>query len=192
MWKACLSEPVVANILRQRFVVVSDPISAQNNTSFGVRVWAFTSDKTEVRNYWWGTGNCLIGRVFTEEYHRKRVKEMLRVLAEARQIAAGELQAAKEVNATVEDVDPDDGTLVVKVGFGENSREQKYKLSVDTAIVNGMNELKEVEALKRGLQSVLFEPGTRVRIATLTDKQGITEVLEVRITGRALFRRKSQ
>ena len=144
----------------------------------------------EVRNYWWGTGNCLIGRVFTEEYHRKRVKEMLRVLAEARQIAAGELQAAKEVTATVEKVDADEGSLVVSVGFGEKSREQKYKLSADTAIVNGMNQLKEVESLKQGLQSVLFKPGTRVRIATLTGKLGITQVLEVRITGRALFRRK--
>ena len=105
-------------------------------------------------------------------------------------LTAGELQAAKEVTATVEKVDADEGSLVVSVGFGEKSREQKYKLSADTAIVNGMNQLKEVESLKQGLQSVLFEPGTRVRIATLTDKQGITEVLEVRITGRALFRRK--
>ena len=189
MWKACLSEPVVADILRQHFIVVSDPISAQNNTSFGVRVWAFADDRKELRNYWWGTGNCLIGRVFTEEYHRKRVKEMVRVLTEARQIAAGELKAAKELTASVESVNANDNSLIVNVGFGKNARKQEFKLSANTKIVNGMNELKEVEPLADGLKSNLFEAGTRVRIATLTDNNGTEEVLEVRITGRARFSR---
>ena len=52
MWKACLSEPVVAAILREHFIVVSDPIAAQNKTPFGVRVWAYTADRTQVRHYW--------------------------------------------------------------------------------------------------------------------------------------------
>ena len=190
MWKACLSEPVVASILRQHFLVVSDPISAQNNTSFGVRVWAFTADRKEVRNYWWGTGNCLIGRVFTEEYHRKRVKEMVRVLTEARQIAVGELQLAKEVAARVKSVDADDNALTVNVGYGKKAKKQTFKLSADTRIVNGINERKEVVPLADGLKSILFEADARVRIATIVDKRGIERVLEVRITGRPFFRRK--
>ena len=128
--------------------------------------------------------------MFTEEYHRKRVKEMVRVLTEARQIASGKLQAAEEVSATVESVDDENSTLTVSVGFGKSAAEQQFKLSDNTKIVNGMNELKEVEQLDEGLKSTLFEDGTRVRIATLTDNNGTERVQEVRITGRALFRRK--
>lgn len=190
MWKACLSEPVVAEILKEHFLVVSDPIAAQNKTSFGVRVWFYAADRKEVREYWWGTGNCLIGGVFTEEYHRKRVKEMVRVLTEARQVATGKLQAAEEVSGKVSMIDVEKSALTIDVGFGRNVRQEQFQLSPATSIVNGLNERKDVEPIEEGLKSSLFEEGIRVRVATLTDTTGNKKVLEVRVTGRVLFRRK--
>ena len=190
MWRACLSDAPVAGILRKHFIVVSDPIAKQNKTSFGVKVWMFDANRRELRNYWYGTGNCLISNVFTEEYHNKRVTEMVRVLTESLQIAAGRLKAAREVNGKLESVDVDAGKLTVRVGFGQKAKQHVFQVSKDTAIANGLNKLKKVTPLKEGLRSPLFEPGSRLRIATRTDKSGVESVHEVRITGRVLFRRR--
>ena len=183
MWKACLSEAVVADILKKHYIVVSDPVGAQNNTSFGVKIWMQTADGKELRNYWWGTGNCLIGSVFTEEYHRKRVKEMVRVLTEARQIAAGDLKAAGEVTAAIKSVLPDKNTITVSLGYGKDAKEQDFTLSSDTQLVNGINERTDVKPLADGIKDNLLAPGNGVRIATRTDMKGATQVLEVRVTG---------
>jgi hypothetical protein len=47
-----------------------------------VTVFAQTADGRVFHEYRWGTGNCLIGKVFTQKYHDTRVEEVLAFLKE--------------------------------------------------------------------------------------------------------------
>ena len=179
-------------ILKQHYVVVSDPIAAQNDTAFGVKVWMFTADRKQVRTFWWGTGNCLIGNVFTEEYHRKRVKEVVRALTQARQVANGELQAAADVNGEIKNVDAVTNSVVILVGWAKDAKEREFKLSADTTLLLANNELRDVQPLADGLKSPLCQLGALVQLTTITDKGGTQKVQELRITGKNPFRSRSE
>lgn len=183
MWKACLSEAVVANILKKDYIVVSDPFHAQNNCSFGVRIWMYSADEKELRKYWYGTGNCLIGPKFTEEYHYKRVRELEQALTQAKQVAAGDLKAAAEVEGSVKSVNLENNTITVAVGYGANAKEQEFQLSLRTKVVEGIRILNNVTPIAGGLKSSYFaKPGAQVMLETITDKEGTLRVQEVRVT----------
>ena len=187
MWKACLSEAEVADILKKHYVVVSDPFGAQNGTSFGVRIWMLNPEGKELRKYWYGTGNCLISGVFTDEYHRKRVSEVAQALTEARQIAAGEIKGAADHSGTVLAVDAEKGTVTVRVGVGVNAKEEEFQVAAETKVTNGVNVLKQVTPLADGLKAPLCKRGATATVSTITDKDGNLKVQEVRITGRDRF-----
>lgn len=76
-WKACLSEAEVQKLLKKHFIVVSCPYSHLNGVSFGVTVFAHTKDAKVFHQYRYGTGNHLIGRIYTQKYHDQRTKEVV-------------------------------------------------------------------------------------------------------------------
>ncbi len=81
-WKACLSEAEVQKLLKKHFIVVSCPYSHLNGVSFGVTVFAHTKDAKVFHQYRYGTGNHLIGRIYTQKYHDQRTKEVVQFLKE--------------------------------------------------------------------------------------------------------------
>jgi DNA-directed RNA polymerase specialized sigma24 family protein len=73
----------LGTVLRKHFIVVDCPFPNLNGVSFGVSLYAHTGEGRLFHSYRWGTGNCLIGRLYTLKAHTTRVKEVVAFLEES-------------------------------------------------------------------------------------------------------------